>query len=431
MDIRLKYLGASPRRPHGFISTIAALAFLVIPIASRPVHAQAAAGYRVTNFATGFGNDGELGPIGLAFDPAGNLYVGDFVTGYIYKFGPGGGVASAATQLNKSPIPGTPAGLAFDKQGNLYLARQNVSSQNSGDVVQLDPSNASILRTVVSVPLATGLATDPLSGDLFVSQIQIGMIQRITGFLNGPGTATVYATVGEGNEIDGLSFGPDGTLYAAIKTQLVGKITGTNSASPGTVTYLPVIVPSIDGMAVSADPDIPFLYGNRNDGIITKIDLAMTPPALSNIFQGGTRGDFVTVGPDGCLYATQTDRVLLVTNADGTCLAPPLGPLFPSNPVMPTRTATRLSAAPNPVALNHPVQLVAVIVAPPGSSGTPTGTVTFYDGLVPIGSASLQYGVGTIDYTFTAKGQYPIAAQYSGDQYFVGNTSPVLIEVVQ
>lgn len=237
----------------------------------------------------------------------------------------------------------------------------------------------------------------------------------------------MYATPGP---VDGLSFGPDGTLYAALYGQ-VGKITGTNSASPGTVTKLPVFVPTIDGMAVSADPDIPFLYGNRNDGIITKIDLTVTPPALSNIFKGGTRGDFVTVGPDGCLYATQTDRVLQVTNADGTCLEPPLGPLFPSNPVMPMRTATRLSVTPNPVAPNHPVQLLAVIVAPPGSSGTPTGTVTFYEGLVPIGSASLQYGVGSIDFTFTAKGQYPIAAQYSGDQYFVGNTSPVIIEVVQ
>jgi hypothetical protein len=155
------------------------------------------------------------------------------------------------------------------------------------------------------------------------------------------------------------------------------------------------------------------------------------PLALSNIFTGGTRGDFVAVGPDGCLYATQTDRILLVTNADGTCLEPPLGPLFPSNPVKPMRTATRLSAEPNPGALNHSVQLVAVIVAPPGSSGTPTGTVTFYEGLVPIGSASLQYGVAAIDFTFTAKGKYSIAAQYSGDQYFDGSTSPVLIEVVQ
>ena len=427
MDIRLKDRSVSLRTPHGFTSVIAALAFFVILAASQSIHAQAAPGYSVTNFATGFGtNGGALGPIGLAFGPDGNLYVGDYVTGFIYKFGPGGGVASAATQLNKIPISGNPAGLAFDKEGNLYLARQQ-----AGDVVQLDPSNAAILRTVVTVPLATGLATDPLTGDLFVSQIQIGTVRRISGFLNGPGTATVYATVGTGNEVDGLSFGPDGTLYAAIESEFAGKISGTNSASPGTVILLPVAVPTIDGIAVSADPDIPFLYGNRNDGIITKMDLTVTPPTLSNIFMGGTRGDFVAVGPDGCLYATQTDRVLLVTNADGTCLEPPLGPLFPSNPVKPTRTATRLSVAPNPGAVNKPVGLVAVIVAPPGSSGTPTGTVTFYEGLVPIGSASLQYGVATLDFTFTAKGKYSIAAQYSGDQYFDPNTSPVLIEVVQ
>lgn len=54
---------------------------------------------------------------------------------------------------------------------------------------------------------------------------------------------------------------------------------------------------------------------------------------MTDAVTGGSRGDFLTVGQDGCLYATQTDRVLKVTNADGTCLGAPLGPLFPSNPV--------------------------------------------------------------------------------------------------
>src|SRR6059036_4075657 len=74
---------------------------------------------------------------------------------------------------------------------------------------------------------------------------------------------------------------------------------------------------------------------NRNGGIITKVDLTTTPPTFTDIFTGGSRGDFAAVGPDGCLYATQTDRVIKVSNADGTCLPPPLGPLVPTTPPPP------------------------------------------------------------------------------------------------
>ena len=83
---------------------------------------------------------------------------------------------------------------------------------------------------------------------------------------------------------------------------------------------------------MSANPSTPFVYTNNNNGTITKVDLSSTPPALTNIFSGGSRGDFAAVGSDRCLYATQMDRVIKVTNADGTCLPPPLGPLFATNP---------------------------------------------------------------------------------------------------
>jgi Bacterial Ig-like domain (group 3) len=96
----------------------------------------------------------------------------------------------------------------------------------------------------------------------------------------------------------------------------------------------------------------------------------------------------------------------------------------------PTPTATRVSTTPSPAALNQPVQLVAVVVSPE-SSVTPTGTVTFYDGLTPLGSATLQYGVGTIYFTFTAKGRHSIVVRYTGDQYFAGNTSPALTVAIQ
>ena len=58
---------------------------------------------------------------------------------------------------------------------------------------------------------------------------------------------------------------------------------------------------------------------NRTDGVITKVDLQAPGADTVDLVDGGSRGDLVTAGDDGCLYATQTDRVLKVTNVDGTC----------------------------------------------------------------------------------------------------------------
>ena len=73
--------------------------------------AATAPGYAATDFAIGFANSGAVGPIGLAFDASGNLFVGNYFTGFLYKFGPAGGVASPLTQVNTTPIGGLPAGL--------------------------------------------------------------------------------------------------------------------------------------------------------------------------------------------------------------------------------------------------------------------------------------------------------------------------------
>ena len=124
---------------------------------------------------------------------------------------------------------------------------------------------------------------------------------------------------------DVIGFDSNGVLYAANRQCGGGglaQIDGTNSATPGAVTCL-ATVPTIDGLAVSPKPGSPIIFGNRNDGIITRVDLSASQPPVvtdtANVVTGGTRGDFATVGPDGCLYATQTDRVIRVANSAGKC----------------------------------------------------------------------------------------------------------------
>ena len=101
--------------------------------------------------------------------------------------------------------------------------------------------------------------------------------------------------------------------------------------------------------------------------------------------------------------------------------------------VMPSMrvSATRLSSYWSPSKVGETVIILAVVVAPPADSNVPTGVVTFFDGLTPIGSATLEYGVATLMVSFDTKGQHPIAAEYSGDQNFYGNLAPVLTQVVQ
>jgi hypothetical protein len=319
--------------------------------------ATVAPGYALTDFATGFNTAGGcVGPIGLAFDASGNLIVGDPANGLLYKFGPNGGVATTA--INSTPIGATLLGLTFSKDGRLYGVRRAV-----GDVVEINPTTGAVIRVVASVSGGeNGIATDPISGDLFVTT-SFGGLWRISGFSSGPGTATQYTGL---DDNDGIVFAPDGTLFVAGINGEVWSISGTGGPTPPIVTVLATLPGRPDGIALAANVANPgrppFLFVNRNDGTLSKVDLTQSPPIVSNVFTGGSRGDFVAVGPDGCAYATQTDRVLKVTNADGSC------------PFAPTSAAPGLSLTP-------------AVVVPNPTQGTPeTFTATFHNITVPAGT---------------------------------------------
>ena len=58
-------------------------------------------------------------------------------------------------------------------------------------------------------------------------------------------------------------------------------------------------------------------------------------------------------------------------------------------------------------------------------TGTPTGTVEFYNGTTSLGSATLTDGVATLAPMALPTGANSITAQYSGDSTFTSSTSPV------
>jgi uncharacterized repeat protein (TIGR01451 family) len=277
---------------------------------------QAAPGWVASDYVTGFDHGSGAGPVGLAFDGSGNLLVANSPTASLHKVAPGGGTA-AGTKIRDGY--GQAEGLAFDKSGRLYMAR---GTQH--DVVELNPASGEVIRSVVSgLPCPVGLATDPISGDLFVSNVfcKGGGIMRITGFASGPGTAKRYAGA---QDADGMTFAPDGTLYASGGFEIV-RIAGTNTSNPGATS--PVIeLPNVDGIAYSppTTQSGEYLLVARTDGEIDRVDFnGQATPVLT----GGSRADLVTVGPDRCVYADLQDRVIKLGPSTGICLfAAPVQP---------------------------------------------------------------------------------------------------------
>ena len=298
-----------------------------------------ASGWTVDDYVTGFAADpGKAGPVGLIFDGSGNLLVSSNKERSLHKVPPGGGTA-AGTKIKDGY--GGATGLAFGLDGRLYMARGVV-----GDVIELNPASGEVIRTVASgLPCPVGLATDPVSGDLFVSNVFCpgGGIFRISGFQDGtPGELSRYAGT---QDADGLTFvpEPDGraTLYAAGGTKVV-RIEGTNSDTPGRVSDV-ADVPNVDGIAhrAATDGEPAFLVVVRTDGRIDRLDF---DGRLTPIVTNASRGDLVTVGPDGCIYADLQDRVIRIAQSGRACDFTPTTPQpsFDGQGVLGERVARRL-----------------------------------------------------------------------------------------
>ena len=214
-----------------------------------------------------------------------------------------------------------------------------------GNVVEISPIDGHMIRTVApNILCATGLATDPLSGDLFVSSpcppgSGTNQIYRIQDPQSATPTVVPYATPGHAQS---LTFTPDGTLWAtALRYDLnpdrrdIVKIAGTDSPTPGNVTVLlSQLAADENFVATAAVPELnttdpgspPALYVVNGNGGLNRLDLTQSPPVTAPVATGGDVIIFMIAGPDGCLYFDDMDRVVRVTADDGTChFAPTTG----------------------------------------------------------------------------------------------------------
>ena len=104
------------------------------------------------------------------------------------------------------------------------------------------------------------------------------------------------------------------------------------------------------------------------------------------------------------------------------------GTILPSGSTGTTGTTVTLSASPTTAAFGAPVVFTAIVS---GSGGTPTGTVTFYNGTTVIGSSTLDAnGTATLTSTSLPVGTDNCTAVYSGDTKFSTSKSNTVVVTI-
>jgi YVTN family beta-propeller protein len=100
--------------------------------------------------------------------------------------------------------------------------------------------------------------------------------------------------------------------------------------------------------------------------------------------------------------------------------------------VVQASTTTVLNSDSNPSNLGEQVTFTASVTVNSPGTGTPTGSVTFYDGSTTLGTVALDSSQHAAYATSSLTvGSHSITANYLGDTNFLGSTSTVLTQVVQ
>jgi sugar lactone lactonase YvrE len=266
------------------------------------------AGWGLSTFASGFPTTGFCcGPLGIEFPASGGVLVANY-TGDIYRF---------ATNADNQTVANATIGHTFGAQQPVDLAIAGgqvfMANQYGHAIERLSDAGAyqSTLTTSMQLTFPTGLATNPVSGRMYVSatggNTGIFEVDTATG-------ATVQLTSGT---YDGMTVSADGKhLYAADFDGVVQFSTGVNGAPAFGQENRFDLNDSVDGTALGVGDLAGYLVANTNSGNLYLVELATgTPTLLAN---GGSRGDFVQVDPNGTLLVTQTDRILRLTAPEGS-----------------------------------------------------------------------------------------------------------------
>jgi uncharacterized repeat protein (TIGR01451 family) len=223
----------------------------------------------------------------------------------------------------------------------------------------------------------------------------------------GTATFTTSALTGGAHSITAV-YGGDSNFSGSSSPPL----TQTVNAAATTTTLSSSANPSSFGQVVTFTATV---SGSGATGSVTFMDGAV------NIGSGTLSAGTVTFTTSSLTAGVHSITAVYSGNSNfATSTSSPL-----AQTVNQATTTTTLSSSANPSSFGQSITFTATV-----SGSGATGTVTFKDGGVSIGSGTLSAGTATFTTSTLTAGAHSITAVYSGDSNFSGSSSPTLTQTV-
>ncbi len=394
----------------------------------------------------GNGNGGFSSPV-LAATPFGCLFT-DIVAADLSRSGRADLIVKTSGTINTkiSPYLGPEGvgiinslpGRAFDPTA-LYFAGSGLSSIAVADLnrdgwpdlvfgngdFNFQASSVTILLNEGDVPVVSGVLK------AIPEPSEAGQPFQLIAALTPPSPATLGGSVSF--TIDGNNVGsaPMANNTATLPVSLALSI-GTHSLGavwPGDSTYDPVTLAGQH--TIVAIPTTTVLISSMNPAPVgttvvftaTTSSSSGTPSGSIAIADGGTTLATAPLVNGVAKYSTSslsvgTHAITATYAANGNFAASRASLNQVINGLSSTVT---LTAAPNPAYVGEKVTLSGAVAS---AGGTPTGTLTFFDGTTELGIATLTpSGAATLSVAFTTVGIHNLTAAYSGNSTLAAATS--------
>ncbi|MBP7864540.1 MAG: Ig-like domain repeat protein [Acidobacteria bacterium] len=337
-----------------------------------------------------------------------------------------------ATTLGTGTLSGTTATFTA---ATLAAGPHAVTARYDGDAAFNTSTSSAVNQTVNKADTATALTSSP-NPSVFGQAVTF--TATVTAVAPGTGTPAGTVTFLDGATTLGTGALAGGTAtfttaaLAVATHPVTARYEGDPSFNTSTSTILDQGVQKADSTAAVASSANPSAWGQSVTFTATVTAAAPgagTPTGAVTFLDGAaTLGTAALDGSGVASFSTSalevaTHPVTVSYGGDGHFNGSTSGVL--SQVVNPAGTATALALSASPVCEGEPVTFTATVTVTAPGAGTPTGTVTFYDDAVSLGTGTLD-GAGTAVLTTAAMapGARTVSAAYGGDAHFGASTSP-------